>query len=132
MQPQRTPSIACSKVALSAQATPDRMRMGNLQEGVVGTVEHILGFAESVDLVGARLLACVVVLEEPIAICMERHDVLTVRLQLQVCFLLRVDVCLEGIVGLRFGGLLVLKKLGACGARLLRVFHCFFVIFLRV
>merc|ERR1719162_2148565 len=59
-------------------------RAASLHERVVGTVQHGLRLGEGVDLISAGLLSHIVILEEPVAITVQRHLVLLLALQLPI------------------------------------------------
>mmetsp|Transcript_27444 Transcript_27444/g.69458 ORF Transcript_27444/g.69458 Transcript_27444/m.69458 type:complete len:376 (+) Transcript_27444:118-1245(+) len=104
----------------------------HLQQREVRAAEHSLGFLQAVNLVGTRRLASVVVLQQPVALGMQRHDVRLCGLQLLACGLLLGDARLHRGLHTSHRRLLVRQPLGVHGPLLSGVRHHLLVLLLGV
>merc|ERR1719387_127761 len=68
-------SMGNSSGSSMCQELRDPGGMAHLHQRVVCAIEHCLRLAHGIDLTGTCLLALIVVLDQEIAISMERHDV---------------------------------------------------------
>merc|ERR1740117_392264 len=103
-----------------------------LHEGEVCSAEDGLGLAESINLAGARLLADVKVLQQPIAVVVEGLDVLECGTQFLCGGGMVLCVLLEGGLHVSQSTLLVGKALRVAGAFVLRVSHHLLIVALSI
>merc|ERR1719291_534686 len=94
-----------------------------LQQREVSSAEHCLGLLQRIDLPGASLLPNIEILQQPVALSMQRRNVFHGSHQLLASIGLRCRVIPECSLCIRLGRPLLSQRLRVCGPLCRRIFH---------